>query len=232
MKLFAISDLHLSGARPKPMDIFGENWNGHWQKIRENWSRMEIGPEDLVLIPGDISWAMQLEAAQIDLDEIGQLPGHKVVTRGNHDYWWSSLTKVRSVLPEKLYALQNDAMRFGSTVVCGSRGWICPGGMDYKPEDEKIYKREVLRMELSLKGAKKQEGDLLIVMIHYPPFNEKQERSGFMELFEQYGVDQVIYGHLHGRSCRFAFEKELCGIQYRLVSCDHLQFCPVLLAER
>ena len=117
MKLFAISDLHLSGADPKPMEIFGGNWEGHWQKIRENWRRMEIGEEDVVLIPGDISWAMQLEGAQIDLDEIGELPGHKIIMRGNHDYWWNSLTKVRAALPE-------SSMPFRTTP-CASVRWWC-----------------------------------------------------------------------------------------------------------
>ncbi len=231
MRVFAIGDLHLSLARPKPMDVFGPHWSDHWPRIRENWEKAGITGEDAVLIPGDISWAMAISEAAADLSSIGELPGKKLMIRGNHDYWWSSLSKVRSILPKNTFALQNDAMRFPGLVVCGTRGWSCPGTPGFSPEDQKLYLRELIRMELSLNEAKKllQEGDRLIAMIHYPPFNEQRETSGFTDLFASFGVECVVYGHLHGRSCRSAFEGELNGVQYTLTSCDHLGFKPKLI---
>ena len=230
MRVFAISDLHLSGAAPKPMDIFGRRWTDHWARIQNNWHALGIGEEDAVLIAGDISWAMTLEQAAVDLKEIAALPGRKILLRGNHDYWWNSLTKVRQALHPTVMAIQNDALRIGDFCFCGSRGWTVPGSANFKADDRKIYERELLRMSLSLEAAQKL-GGRIIAMIHYPPFNERQEPSGFVELFEQKGVELVVYGHLHGKSCLSAFEGSIRGVEYRLTSCDHLSLMPVLLRE-
>ena len=225
MRIYAIGDLHLSHANPKPMGVFGAAWNQHWEKICANWWRL-ITAEDVVLIPGDISWAMKLSDAVTDLNSIAELPGKKIIMRGNHDYWWNSLAKVSSVLPASMIALQNDCVDLGEVVVCGSRGWLCKGSSGFKEEDEKIYNRELVRLELSLSKA---AGKNIIAMTHYPPFNERQEESGFSLLYQKYSVSTAIYGHLHGRSCEYAFEGALNGTQYNLVSCDHLDFCPKLI---
>ncbi|MFZ5975570.1 MAG: metallophosphoesterase [Bacillota bacterium] len=227
MNVFAIADLHLAGSMDKTMDMFGCHWEGHWNKIRSDW-KDRVLETDLVLLPGDISWAMRLDDAREDLMEIAALPGTKVMIRGNHDFWWSSVTKLRSVLLPNMIPLQNQAYGLGGYVVCGTRGWICPSDGIFQAEDRKIYDREVSRLELSLKaGAKLQRdngGARLIAMMHFPPFNERQEESGFVRLFKEYGVQRVVYGHLHGKSLAAAFEGELDGVEYTLVSCDHLGF--------
>ncbi|MBQ8536280.1 MAG: metallophosphoesterase, partial [Clostridia bacterium] len=170
----------------------------------------------------------------VDLNAIGQLPGHKAILRGNHDYWWNGITQVRSALPEGMQAVQNDCLVYDQVVVCGSRGWTpMPAEGSLSADDQKIYDREVMRMGLSLeRGAKASQGRPIIVMMHYPPMNEKWEPSPFTQLFEQYGVKQVIYGHLHGGSVRGAYNGELNGIGYQLTSCDGLGFrlwqCPQL----
>lgn len=229
MKVFAIGDLHLSLAADKPMNVFGPAWEDHANRIAEAW-RSAVAPEDVVLVPGDISWAMQLPEAAQDLAFVGSLPGRKVLLRGNHDYWWSSLSKVRDALPEGVFALQNDVMHLDGLTVAGSRGWVCPGSAIFdEAKDRKIYDREVLRLELSLSKAQKR--DKLICMLHYPPFNEKRARSGFSELMEKYGVDIAVYGHLHDKACRNAFEGERNGVEYRLCSADHLNFSPRLITE-
>lgn len=229
MRLFAIGDLHLSHSSDKPMSVFGPNWENHAQRIRQAWCE-RVRPEDAVLIPGDISWAMQLSEAGPDLEYIGSLPGLKVLMRGNHDYWWNSLAKVRSALPEGVYALQNDIVELEGAVIAGSRGWMCPGSAGFDGEhDRKIYDREVMRLELSLSRAPK--GARIIGMLHYPPFNEKRQPSGFTELFEKYGAETVVYGHLHGRSCRNAFEGVRNGVEYLLCSADYLDFTPKLITE-
>ena len=224
MKIFAVSDLHLSGDCPKPMDIFGQNWENHWDKIREDW-QSRVGDGDLVLIAGDISWAMTLEQAKVDLDEVDALPGKKVILRGNHDYWWGSLSKVAAAMGPSCCPLQNNALRYGRCLIAGSRGWTVPGS-NTNGQDRKIYARELQRLKLSLDQAKAQrrEGDMLIVMTHFPPFNERQEPSEVTELLEACGVDQVIYAHLHGYHQKNAFDGELRGIPYQLTSCDHLGF--------
>jgi len=229
MRIFAIGDLHLSLAADKPMNVFGPAWEDHANRIAEAW-RGAVAAEDVVLIPGDISWAMQLGEAAPDIGFIGGLPGRKVLLRGNHDYWWSSLSKVRAMLPEGMFALQNDVLCFDGAVIAGSRGWVCPGSAIFSEDtDRKIYDREVLRLGLSLSKAEKR--DKLICMLHYPPFNEKRMRSGFSDLMEQHGVDIAIYGHLHDKACRNAFEGERNGVEYHLCSADHLGFTPKLIAE-
>ena len=223
MRVYAISDLHLSGFQPKPMDVFGDNWKDHWTKIRVDWhNRVHQG--DLVLIPGDISWAMRLSEAMIDLEQIQELPGKKILLKGNHDYWWSSLTKINSMLDENTLILQNNAFEFEDLNVAGTRGWTCPSAREFKPEDEKIYLREVERLKLSLEKVKPREDKKIIVMMHYPPFNEKREPTGFTELMEKFGVDTVLYGHLHDASAHQSFNGIHNGILYQNVSCDFLDF--------
>ncbi len=225
MKIFAIGDLHLSTAVDKPMDIFGLGWENHFERIREDWLQ-KVGPEDLVLIPGDISWGMYPIEAKPDLDLVSSLPGKIIFTRGNHDYWWKSITAVRNMLSSGHYALQNDAIRFDGVVICGTRGWAVPEveGKFKDSEDEKIFKREVIRLELALQNLEKLRvsGDKSIVMIHYPPFNAKMLPSEFTRLCEKYGVDYVVYGHLHGKNCRCKLNLVQNGIEYILTSCDQV----------
>lgn len=228
MRVFCISDLHLPGNADKPMDIFGPQWENHWDKIQRNW-RGIVDDEDCVLIPGDISWAMKLEDAIGDLEEIGQLPGRKIMVRGNHDFWWSSISKVRRVLPPSIYALQNDSVKIGRVGFCGTRGWIAPGSKDYTTHDQKIFDREVNRLRLSLNSVK--EVEYIIVLLHYPPFNDKGEPTEICKLMGQYPVKHVVYGHLHGESSAGRVEGEIDGIWYHLTSCDFLNFCPKIVTK-
>ena len=154
MKIFAISDLHISTSTNKPMDIFGGNWVNYMEKICEDWEN-KVSDDDLVLIGGDISWAMALDDAKKDLEIISKLKGKKILIKGNHDYWWSGIGKVRDMLPENFYALQNDSVRFDGVVICGSRCWSVPGSPDFDEQDRKIYNREIERLRLSLKNAER-----------------------------------------------------------------------------
>jgi len=223
MKIFAISDLHISTNTNKPMDVFGGNWVGYLEKIKSDWQE-KVGNDDLVLIGGDISWAMNLDDAKKDVDSLKDLNGKKIMIKGNHDYWWSGIGKVRDMLPQDFYALQNDSIRFDGVVICGSRCWSVPGSPDFDEQDRKIYLRETERLKLSLSSAKKilQDGDKLIALVHYPPFNVKREDSEFTKIFEEHGVHTVIYGHLHGKSVRADKLVVKNGIRYYLTSCDQV----------
>lgn len=205
------------------MNIFGEHWTGHFERISEDW-RGKVGEEDVVLIPGDISWAMKLQDAQVDLDAIAALPGKKVIIRGNHDYWWSAISRVRSALKAGMYAVQNDCVQLGGVLVAGSRGWVLPDEAQEK-DDLAIYERELLRMEMSLNDARKRSAQApLVAMIHFPPVSAKTPESGFSKLFEKYDVSHVVYGHLHGQALRSAFSGEKNGVMYHQVSCDGCAF--------
>ncbi len=222
MKVYAISDLHLSGNNSKPMDIFGSSWANYLEEIEEDW-RNKVTDSDVVLISGDISWAMNLSDAVPDLNYISSLTGKKVIVRGNHDYWWKSIGAVRSLLKEGMYAIQNDCVRIENLLICGSRGWTTPeNGGGVSAEDKKIYEREIQRITLSLSAMSnmRTDADKVIVMIHYPPFNSRLEASPFTKLFSEYKVDAVVYGHLHGNPGRICLNKALGGIQYYLTSCD------------
>lgn len=227
MKIYSISDLHLSINNPKPMDIFGPAWDNYVDLIVEDWNK-KVGSDDVVLISGDISWAMKLEDAKPDIDFLSSLPGKKIMIRGNHDYWWKSISGVRSLLPNNFFALQNDHITIEDTIFCGTRGWQVPEGTFKTSEDEKIYKREIIRLELSLQSAKDEQKRLsesgkeakIVALIHYPPFNIKHEPNEFTELFEKYGVISVVYGHLHGTKSRTNFLYEFGGVKYYLTSCD------------
>ncbi|MBR1586239.1 MAG: metallophosphoesterase [Clostridia bacterium] len=221
MAVFAIGDLHLPGGDDKPMNVFGAHWEGHFDRIRADWVS-KVGDEDIVLIPGDISWAMQVEQALPDLMDIGALPGKKILLRGNHDYWWCGITRLRELLPPGMYAVQNDALLLDDIALCGTRGWTLP--TPGNAEDEKIYSRELLRMEMSLDRAKQLNGRRLIVMCHYPPLGEGGAKTRLSALLEKYMPDDVVYGHLHGPSLRGAVTGCIDGIRYHCVSCDGLGF--------
>ncbi len=230
MSLFGISDLHISHAVPdKAMDVFGPQWYDHAGQLARKWRETVTG-EDTVLVPGDISWAMRLQDALPDLLFLEDLPGTKILLRGNHDFWWSSVSRVRESLPPWVRVLQNDCIELEALTVAGTRGSPCPQESGYAQEDRKIYERELIRMEMSLSAAEK-TGKRIFVMTHYPPFNEKREPSEMTELFHRFGVKDVVYGHLHGSGIRTGFTGELDGIRYRLISSDALEFRPVLLEK-
>lgn len=223
MTIYAIGDLHLPGGDDKPMAVFGAHWEGHWQKIAEDWQR-RVTDADIVLIPGDISWAMRLEDAVPDLREIGALPGRKILLRGNHDYWWGAITRVREALPKGMYALQNDALALDGVTFCGSRGW------NYQPEggesdDARLYARELIRMRISLEQARRlsPEGPL-VALTHFPPLGEDGAATPMSALLEEFGVEDVVYGHLHGLSIKTAFSGVVNGVRYHFVSCDGVGF--------
>ncbi len=227
MNVFAIADLHLSFDAEKPMDIFGGAWANHPERLETAW-RERVRDTDVVLIAGDVSWAMQLEHACRDLAFIGALPGTKLILRGNHDYWWSSLTRVRAALPPSVRAIQNDALTLGAFSFGGTRGWTLPGAPGFSADDEKIYRRELGRLELSLNAMDKSKRR--IAMLHYPPFDERSRQSGFSELLEAHGVADCVYGHLHGAAHRGAFTGERGGVRYHFVAGDYLAFAPVQIA--
>ena len=225
MKVFAISDLHLSGLKEKPMNVFGEVWEGHFEKIQADW-REKVSGEDIVLLGGDTSWGMKLEEGMYDVARLASLPGRKVFIRGNHDYWWNAISRVRAAAPDgTFYFLQNDCVRIGNFVIAGSRGWTCPGSPDFTEHDEKLYLREAERFRLAFHEAAKvrEEGDRLIALIHYPPFSIKREETLFTRLFEENKVDKAVFGHLHGAGF-FPLRFERGGIEYFLTSCDKVNF--------
>jgi predicted phosphohydrolase len=226
MSVYAIADLHLSLSGEKPMDIYGGEWVDHVKKTEANWRRT-VGESDTVLIAGDSSWALKQKDAEIDLRWIAALPGKKVLIRGNHDLWWSSVSRLNALDPS-MYFLQNTHCEAEGIAICGSRGWICPGDGNFKTEDEKIYARECRRLEMSLASAREAGLDRIIVMLHFPPTNDKKERSGFVDLIRAYGASRVVYGHLHGvdvfgRSVRGYHY----GAEYNLVSLDYLCCAPL-----
>ena len=227
MRLFAIGDLHMSGGDDKPMDVFGPQWDRHFFHIRENWEAL-VGEQDTVLIPGDISWAMQLKDARADLEEIHSLPGRKILCKGNHDYWWNSITQVRGVLPPSLSALQHSAADLGDVVVCGTRGWQLPTeDTPPDPQDEKIFRRETERLRMALEEARQMAaGRPVIAMTHYPPLLAGNLDTPMTALMEEYGVHTAVYGHLHGGGIQCGFSGEHRGVRYRLVSCDSIGFAP------
>ena len=225
MAIYGIGDLHLSLNSNKPMDIFGENWINHSQKIRKHWVEC-VNEEDLVLIPGDISWAMTFEEAKKDLNFINGLTGRKVLVKGNHDYWWQSLKKMQEAYPA-FHFIQNNSLIYNNTVgICGTRGWVCPGSQGFSEEDDKIYHRELNRLEQSLKALSSQIKEI-ILLLHYPPTNENRESSGFIKLIEKYKVQKVLYGHLHSEeSFNTSLQGKHNGTEFHLVSSDYLNFKP------
>lgn len=219
MSIFAISDLHLSFGTNKPMDIFGENWIGHVEKIKKDWIE-KVKEDDLVLLPGDFSWAMNIKDMQEDFKFLKELPGRKLLLKGNHDYWWTTLKSMRNFLKENncenIDFIYNNSYLFDDCIITGSRGWSV---QDIK-ENEKMLNREKIRLELSIQDGIKNFGENkeIIVCMHYPPAKE------FQEIIEKYNVKIVIYGHLHGESQKDKLDNIIENIEYKLVSCDYTDF--------
>jgi predicted phosphohydrolase len=246
MAIWAIADLHLSfGVPNKEMHVFGEEWAGHPEKLKKNWVSY-VSPDDLVLIAGDISWAMHLEDVIPDLEWIDHLPGTKVIIRGNHDYWWSSLSKVQRVLPPTIHAIQNNTFEWKGVSIAGARLWDTSEYsfgkyIDYQEnsrakvltafesdmqEAERLFQRELGRLEMSLKELK-QTHSIRIAMTHYPPIGATLEDSSASKLLEKYGINICVFGHLHRLKRQERMFGEKKGIKYYLTACDYLDFKPL-----
>lgn len=212
------------------MDVFGSTWKDHAAQMRQNWLDA-IDDDDIVCIPGDISWAMTLDEAVDDLSWIASLPGKKIMIRGNHDYWWNGISKVRKLLGEGMFALQNDCVVIDGLCFAGTRGWLLPSHPSFHgAEDERILQRELHRLELSLQEAAKTELPI-VCMTHYPPIENQVSKTVFQTTLEQYGVKLCLYGHLHGPSHRFAVNDLVGGTVYQLVSSDFLGFKPLRIPD-
>ncbi len=220
MRVFAIGDLHLSLKHKKEMDIFGPHWENHFEKITEDW-HSKVADEDVVIIAGDISWALKFEDAVVDLQAICNLPGKKILLKGNHDYWWASLKQLKEVVYNHTYILQNNCIEIDNFAFCGSRGWNVENTKI--PEDKKILDRELLRLEMSLNCGKK-TGKEIITIMHFPPFYN--EGTDFTRLIEQYNVKNVVFGHLHGKCLKNMKFRDYIynNINYNLISADYIDF--------
>lgn len=227
MRIFAIGDMHLAGGTDKTMDRFGDHWRDHDRKLFDAWERL-AQDDDLFLVVGDTSWAMRLNEALPDLHRIGKMRGRKLMLKGNHDYWWDSLAKMRRVVDPSIDFLQASSVVAGRVAIAGTRGWTCPGGAFFEADDQKIYEREVGRLRAALQSLKEKAGeyDQLIVALHYPPVNERHEPSGFIELINEYGADVCVYGHLHGEGIQSALTGLHQRTRYHLVSADAVDFTP------
>lgn len=222
--IYAIGDLHLDHSKEKPMDIFGAKWIDHEEKIFNNWIKL-IDEEDLVLLPGDISWALKLDEAYKDLKKIDELPGQKIITKGNHDYWWEGPKKLKELNLNTITFLQNTSFIYQNIGIGGTRGWISEDAEDFDDHDKKIFNRELNRLKLSLDTINKNV-DIKIVMLHYPPFNMDLSPNEFVDLMTRYDVDICVYGHLHAEGHKFVVEDIIQGIQFYCVSSDYINFVP------
>ncbi len=226
MALFVMGDLHLSLSSDKSMDIFG-GWENYVERIKENWNR-EVSPEDTVVVPGDISWAMSLKEAVADFRYIHELPGRKIILKGNHDYWWTTAAKMNNFLAENgfdsIFILHNNHYAYESYGICGTRGWI---NDDSEPADAKVLAREAQRLETSIASAEN-AGLEPLVFLHYPPLYGNEYNPDLLEVMYRHNIKRCWYGHIHGRKGhQNAVNGERDGIVFQLVSADYVQFCPV-----
>jgi uncharacterized protein len=208
------------------MDVFGDHWTNHAERIFDS-ARNQVSGDDLLIVAGDISWATRLEEALPDLDDIGALPGRKLLLKGNHDFWWQSRAKIERAVHPSLSFLHCDSHVFEEVAIVGGRGWTIPGDEYFREEDTKIYARELERLKLSFASLAGKRYEHLLAALHFPPMNSRGEPSEVTELLERHGVEVCIYGHLHGEGIASGFNGVRNGIRYRLVSADSVDFCPV-----
>lgn len=224
MSLYAIADLHLSLSSGKPMNIF-PGWDNHVERLEKNW-QATVSPDDTVVVPGDISWAINFEEAKADFDFINRLNGHKVIMKGNHDYWWNSMAKMNRFLEENgfdtITIVHNNYYPYGEYGICGTRGWIKD---TEEPADAKVLAREAGRLEASIKAALA-DGKKPIVFLHYPPIFANDYNREILDVLFRYDIKTCYYGHLHGNAHRYAVCGEVDGINYQLIAGDFVQFCP------
>lgn len=227
MRVFAIGDLHLEGGTGKRMDRFGSNWVDHDRKIFESWERTGL-EDDLLLLVGDITWAMRFEQARPDLERIGRMKGLKLMLKGNHDYWWQTVSKMQKALHPSIKLIHGSAFIKERVAIAGTRGWTCPNDEHFKDEDEPIYRREVARLKVALQSLehRRDEYDSLIVAMHYPPMSEKHEASGFTELIDEFRADACVFGHVHGEAIKKTFAGMRNETHYYLASADAVDFSP------
>lgn len=227
MSLFAIADTHLSFGTNKPMDTF-EGWSNYTQRLENNWNRL-VDSEDYVIIAGDISWAMNFDELKADFAFIDSLKGKKIILKGNHDYWWNTVKKMNEFLDlnnfKSISFLYNNAYEFNGFSVCGSRGWLLDSD---EQQDEKVLRREVLRLEMSLDSAKSDEK---IVFLHYPPITTNEKCDDILNLLVKYGIKKCYYGHLHGAAAKYAVDDSINGVDFKLISADRLNFTPYLIKK-
>ncbi len=229
MSIYVIADLHLSFQQNKPMDIFGNNWNNHYEKIRQDWNQ-KVKPEDTVILPGDFSWATYLEDTKLDFQYLNELPGRKIMLKGNHDYWWSTLNKMNEFIKNNNFKniefLYNNSYLVEDIIIVGTRGWILQDG----EENRKMINRENERLKLSLKNGIKTYGEnkKIIAFMHYPPIQSKELLGNnyleFYKTLKDYNIKDCYYGHLHGNSHKDAIEGDVGGINFHLISADYLDF--------
>mgnify|MGYP004567624941 CR=1 FL=1 len=223
MAIYTIGDLHLSFNDPKPMDIFGKNWENHEEKIKRDWIS-KVGKEDTVIHPGDFSWAMYLKDTVKDFDYLNSLPGKKIMLKGNHEYWWTTITNMKKFLNEHNFNnidfIQNNSIEVENKVICGTRGW----SLVNESEDEKrLIAREALRLELSIKSGLEKNKEIIVFM-HYPPIIKQNMDNEFTKVLKKYNIKKCYYAHLHGKSIQEAVEGNIQGIEFKLVSADALDF--------
>ena len=225
MAIYVIADLHLSFSQDKPMSIFGENWEGHSEKNKNNWIS-KVKPEDTVVLPGDFSWAMYLQDTYKDFEYLNSLPGKKLLLKGNHDYWWTTVTNMRNFLEENKFKnidfIYNNSYLVENKILTGTRGWNL---LDTE-NSSKMIKRESIRLQLAIEDGIKKYGDdkEIIVFMHYPPISNTNKKSDFLKILKQYDIKRCYYGHLHGKSHQDAVEGIVDGIEFKLISADYLNF--------
>jgi hypothetical protein len=232
MALFAISDLHLSLGTDKPMDVFSYAWEGYVEKLKKNWINT-VKETDEVVIPGDISWATYLEDVRNDFDFLESLPGKKIISKGNHDYWWATIAKMENFLDANGYKsisfLHNNFYKYKEWAICGTRGWSsCEKNI--KADHDKVFHREQDRLELSLQKAVNDGAQKIIAVMHYPPFYCEPGENSFINIMKRYNVSMCIYGHLHG-DFSFARQGMIDGIEFKFVSSDYLEFMPLEICK-
>lgn len=226
MALYAIGDLHLSFGTNKPMDVFGGVWNNYVEKLRDGLR--VITPEDTTILLGDLTWALDLNGAQEDFAFINAIPGRKIILKGNHDYWWSTAKKFYTFCQENdfsdMFILNNNAYDYEDIAICGTRGWFFEEDAAVGSHNDKIFKRELIRLETSLKQA---QGKEIYCFLHYPPRYRGYECPEILELLKKYDVRLCCYAHLHGDSHKLAIEGEYDGVEFRLCAADYLRFRPL-----
>jgi predicted phosphohydrolase len=232
MKLFTIGDLHLSLSVNKPMDIFGSVWANYMEKIENNWQRL-VDKEDVVVICGDVSWAINFEELTADFSFLNRLNGKKYIVKGNHDYWWSTMKKMQRYLEDHAFDtisfLHNTSVPFGGYALCGTRGWFLDE--DEAAGNQKIFQRELMRLETSLKHAQQDPSKEKVVFLHYPPIYGGYRCDPVIDLMQTYNVTKCFFGHLHGVAHQKVFEGVYKNIRFKLISADFLNFAPYLIAK-